>query len=100
MTTLLKRLKEVFTERSKQDVDACKLYPCGCCSRCGYIFYSRNNYYNRVYGIFRFRGVRNMTPIVAFFIAGLLVGLVVGFFIGWLFMCIIVALNVRSEKYG
>ncbi len=41
-----------------------------------------------------------MTPIVAFFIAGLFVGLVVGFFIGWLFMCIIVALNVRSEKHG
>ena len=34
-----------------------------------------------------------MTPVIASFIAGLLVGLVAGFFIGGLFMWIIVALD-------
>ena len=42
-------------------MDACKLYPCGCYSRCDYIFYSRNNYYNRVYDNFKFKGVKSMT---------------------------------------
>lgn len=43
-----------------------------------------------------------MTPDVASFtfILGLIIGVVVGFFAGWLFMCIIVALNSRSEKHG
>ena len=33
-------------ERSKHDVDDCKLYSWGYCSYGNRIFYSRNNYYN------------------------------------------------------
>lgn len=41
-------------------MDACKLYPWGCYSYGDCIFYSRNNYYNRAYGNFRFIGVSRM----------------------------------------
>ena len=64
-------------------MDACKLYPWVCYSCGDYIFYSRNNYYNRVYGNFRFRGVSGMNwilviRVISAFIFGLFLGYKIG----------------------